>query len=763
MRHVGLESRWRLRRSFLMKQLIQDVKSGETSVIDVPPPQVAPGHVLVRNGASLVSAGTERTLVEFANKNIAQKAMARPDLVRKVLDKAAREGVLTALDAVRSKLGQPMALGYSCAGTVIAVGEGVPDIRVGDRVACAGFGNASHAEIVSVPRLLTALIPRADAREVSFEEAAFTTLGAIALQGIRLSEARLGETVAVIGLGLLGQLTVQMLKAAGCRVIGMDLQQSRCDLARRTGADNVTASPEEMRALCAQLTGGHGADSVLITADTQSDAPVALAGELTRARAIVVAVGAVGMNIPRKIYYEKELDFRISRSYGPGRYDPEYEQKGHDYPIGYVRWTENRNMSAFLEMLASGTVNVRELITHRYNIQEAVTAYQLITGELKQPFLGVVLTYSEQAQSTSRIDLRPSARVAETAEVAVGMIGAGNFAVRSLLPAMKKVNGLTLRGICSGAGLTARLAAEKFGFSYCASSSSDVIGDPAVNTVVIATRHNLHAQQIIDSLSAGKHVFCEKPMCLTEDELKHIIRAYASSSRLLMVGYNRRFAPLALEMKKAFASSTQPLIMQYRVNGGYIPAESWIQDPVQGGGRIVGEACHFVDLLTFLCGAEPVSVFAEAMDNSGTYRDDNAVITLRFANGSVGTIVYTANGDPSVPKERIEVLGDGAVAVLDDFRRLDITRNGKSRKFSSALRQDKGHEGEWLAFASAITGGGASPIPFSDLVATSLVTLYALASIKDGRRYEIQAGAVIAAASSPRSVAAAAHADRPTS
>ncbi len=742
-----------------MKQLIQDVKSGETSVIEVPPPQVTPGQVLVRNGASLVSAGTERTLVDFANKNLAQKAMARPDLVRKVIDKASREGVLTALDAVRSKLGQPIALGYSSAGTVIGVGEGVNDYRVGDRVACAGFGHASHAEVVSVPRLLVAAIPNRAGEEVSFEQAAFTTLGAIALQGIRLSEVRLGEIVAVIGLGLLGQLTVQMLKAAGCRVIAMDLQHSRCELARRMGADAVTTSVVEMRDCCTQLTNGHGADAVLITADTPSDEPIELAGELARSRAIVVAVGAVGMKIPRKVYYEKELDFRISRSYGPGRYDSAYEEKGNDYPIGYVRWTENRNMAAFLEMVASGAVNVRELITHRYWISEAVTAYQLITGELKQPFLGVVLQYPEQPESKSRIDLVHADRALAASDVVVGMIGAGNFATRSLIPAMKKAPGVRLRGICSGAGLNARLAAEKFGFDYCASAASEVIGDREVNTVVIATRHNLHAMQTMNAIEAGKHVFCEKPLCLTELQLAQIASAYSDKFRLLMVGYNRRFAPLAIELRNAFAQSKQPFVMQCRVNGGFIPAESWIQDPVEGGGRIVGEACHYVDLLTFLCGSEPVSVYAEQMDDAGIYRGDNAVITIRFRNGSVGTIVYTANGDPSVPKERVEVVGDGAIAVLDDFRRLEITRSGKSRKSSSALRQDKGHEGEWQAFAKAITSGAESPIPFTELISTSLVTLYAVRSMKDGKRYEIDSARFIQAAIEQNGAATPTHAD----
>jgi predicted dehydrogenase/threonine dehydrogenase-like Zn-dependent dehydrogenase len=727
-----------------MKQLIQDVKSGETSVLQVPPPQVAPGHVLVRNSASLVSAGTERTLVDFANKNLARKAMARPDLVRQVLDKASREGILTALDAVRSKLGQLLALGYSSAGTIIEVGEDVPDLKVGDRVACAGFGHACHAEIVNVPRLLTVAVPlRPDSTLVPLEEAAFTTLGAIALQGIRLSEAKLGETVAVIGLGLLGQLTVQMLKTAGCRVIGIDLQESRCSLANQLGADATTSSAELMRVLCSRMTDGHGADSVLITADTSSDEPVILAGELGRRRAIVVAVGAVGMHIPRKIYYEKELDFRVSRSYGPGRYDPEYEEKGHDYPISYVRWTENRNMAAFVSMVASGAVNVGPLITHRYEIEDGPTAYQLITGALKQPFMGVVLTYPAVDTCSTRINLNGAQRAA-TSEVTVGMLGAGNFAVRSLLPAMKKTPSVVLKGICSGAGLTARVAAEKFGFEYCASATSEIINDSAVNTVVIATRHNLHAQQLVESLNSGKHVFCEKPMCLNESELSAIISAYGDAAArskppILMVGYNRRFAPLAIELRQALASNSQPMVIQYRVNGGSIPVSSWIQDPILGGGRILGEVCHFVDLMTFLCGSQPVSVYAEAMDNAGEYRDDNVVITIRFGNGSIGTITYTANGDKAFSKERVEVFCGGMVAVLDDFRKLTVTRGGKTRNSSSLLRQDKGHEAEWVAFANSITKGLMAPIGFVDLVGTSLVTLYALQSIRDGARYQVDA------------------------
>jgi len=743
-----------------VKQVLQNLKTGTVELADVSIPLCQPGHLLIATRCSLISVGTERMVIEFARKNLLEKARARPDLVRQVLDKAQREGMLTTLESVRSRLDQPLALGYSSAGTVIAVGEGVTDIHVGDRVACAGGGYAVHAEVVSVPNNLVVKLPNS----VDFESAAFTTLGAIALHGLRLAEPQLGETVAVIGLGLVGLLTVQLAKAAGCRVLGMDPNPDRCRLAEQLGCDATATSSSQFASRVSQFTDGHGADKVIICAATPSNEPVELAGRIARDRATVVAVGAVGMEIPRKLYYEKELTFRVSRSYGPGRYDPEYEEKGHDYPIGYVRWTENRNMQAFLQLLAEGKVNVKPLIIHRFPIEEAPKAYDLITGKTGEPFLGVLITYPDQPDLSRKIVLNQHqvSRITHHASrsgidrVTIGLLGAGNFAVTTLLPNMKKVPGIEFIGVCTATGLSARHAGDKFGFRYCTTDENQILNDPDINTVVIATRHHLHARQVIAALNAGKHVFCEKPLALNEDELRDIVKAYQQANRRisesanaqirnpkseirnLMVGFNRRFAPMARQLKAFLADVHEPLVMHYRVNAGYIPPDHWVQDPEQGGGRIIGEVCHFVDFLTFLADALPVRVHARALPNDGRYRDDNVVITLEFADGSLGTITYVANGDKAFPKERVEVFGGGCVATLDDFRRLELVRGGRRKVVRSRLRRDKGHRGEWEAFVQALREGGPAPIPFEEIVATTLTTFAVVDSLRRGKLVAVE-------------------------
>src|ERR1039458_1478515 len=495
-----------------MKQVFQDARSAEVTVVEVPAPKLLAGCVLVRTAASLVSAGTERASSEFASKNLLQKARMRPDLVREILSKISRDGLVAAVSAVRSRLDQPIALGYSSAGTVVAVGEGVADINPGDRVACAGAGHAVHAEFACVPRLLVARIP---SETVSFDEAAFTTVGAVALHGVRTADVKLGDIVAVIGLGLLGQLTVQILKAAGCCVLGMDISAGRANLALRLGADAVSTSSSGFLDLCLQHSGRHGADSVLIAAQTASNDPVNLAGAVARNRAVVVAVGTVAMDIPRRFFYEKELDFRVSRSYGPGRYDSAYEQKGIDYPIGYVRWTETRNMEAFLKLLADRKLDLHPLITHRFPIARAYSAYDLITGKTQEAFLGVLIAYPEGADDTRHINLAALDRpVASQKSIHLGLLGAGSFAVGTLLPAIKRVGGVEMIVAGAANGPHARYAAEKFGFRSCATDEQEILSHPAVDTVVIATRHHLHAEQVIAALRSGKHVFCEKPLCL---------------------------------------------------------------------------------------------------------------------------------------------------------------------------------------------------------------------------------------------------------
>ena len=729
-----------------MRQLLQNISTGKAIVTDVPAPQAGPGEILVRVGASLVSAGTEKMVVEFAEKNVLQKAMARPDLVRQVLNKASREGILLTLSSVRQRLDTDMALGYSNAGEVIEVGEGASEFKIGDRVACAGGGFAVHAEFVRIPRNLAAKIPApTESRsEIEFEEAAFTTVGAIGLQGLRLTNSQLGEAVAVIGLGLIGLLAVQLARAAGCTVIGMDIDEQRCQLARELGCSLAARNAEQMRTMVAAVTGGKGADSVLITASTKSNEPVILAGDIARDCGRVVVVGAVGLEIPRKTYYEKELSFYVSRSYGPGRYDPDYEQFGRDYPIGYVRWTENRNMQAFLQLLANGRINVKKLITHRFDIQQADKAYELIAGKTGEPFTGVIIQYPANASASRHIALSATSEAGTPAagKVMVGMLGAGNFATAVLLPVLKNTANVELVGLATASGASARAAGSRYGFSYCSSDDEEVLRDSQINTIVIATRHNLHAQQVTAALEAGKHVFCEKPLCVSDEELQQISHTYhrsrsADAKPLLVVGYNRRFAPLAVQMRDFLRAAGEPLVMNYRVNAGFLPATHWTQTPEEGAGRIIGEVCHFVDFLVWLSGEQATSVYASALPNGGKYSNDNLVAALEFENGSVGTVTYVANGDKSFPKERVEAFSGGCVATLDDYRTLTTLRAGRQQTFRSRLRQDKGHAGEWKEFAKAICSGSPAPISFNEIVNVSRACLRMLDSLRERQKWVI--------------------------
>jgi predicted dehydrogenase/threonine dehydrogenase-like Zn-dependent dehydrogenase len=738
-----------------MKQVLQYARTGEITVEEVPAPQLLPGCVLLRVAASVVSAGTERASAEFARKSLLQKAHSRPDLVREVIGKVQRDGIFSAIEAVRSRLDQPQSPGYSSAGTVIAVGEGVTDIQAGDRVACAGAGFAVHAEIACVPRLLVVRIPaRPAGGEVPFDEAAFATLGAVALHGIRNAEAKLGDLVAVIGLGLLGQLTVQLLKAAGCRVLGMDLEPVRADLAQRMGADGTCSSAPPFRDLCVETSRGVGVDCVLITAETPSSDPVNLAGAVARDRAIVVAVGTVGMDIERKAYYEKELDFRVSRSYGPGRYDAAYEQKGRDYPIGYVRWTETRNMEAFVQLLSENEVDVGALITHRFSIDRAQSAYALITGKSREPFLGVVIEYASAtddlltlAAVPERADAALRSRPASSNGVSVGLLGAGVFAAGTLVPVMKASSDTTLVSVCAANGSHAQHVERKFGFRNCTTDESQLIRNPAIEAVVIATRHHLHAKQVLAALAAGKDVFCEKPLCLSEEELRSIVSAHlrlpSAERPTLMVGFNRRFALMAARMKSFLASISEPLALNYRINAGYLPPDHWVNDREQGGGRILGEVCHFVDLLMFLAASPIVEVEARFVGNAGRYSGDNVLVSLRFANRSEGTISYLANGDRAFSKERIEVFGGGSAAILEDFRHLELVRDGRKEIVHSRWRQDKGHRGEWAAFVQSVRNQNPSPIPLEELVCSTLATLRVDESALTGKRLAVNTEALL--------------------
>lgn len=719
-----------------MKQVLQNMKTGKTTVEEVPVPEPRPGQALVQVAASLVSAGTERMVVEFAEKSLVGKARSRPDLARQVVDKMKREGVLPTIQAAFDRLDQPMALGYSSAGVVAGLGPGVAGFKIGQRVACAGGGYAVHAGYNLVPRNL--LTPLSDA--VDFESAAFTTLGAIALHGFRLAEPQVGERVAVIGLGLLGLLTIQIAAAAGCQVFGIDTDPQRAALAAQFG---LPACPRDRAEGAARaFTANLGFDAVIICADTPSSDPVELAGAIARDRARVVATGAVGLTFPRKVYYEKELSFVNSRSYGPGRYDPSYEENGQDYPIGYVRWTEGRNFQAVVALMAGGKLQVKPLITHRFPIEEAVRAYEVITGKKKEPFLGVLLTYPAEMSGipVSRVTFPPTRMTREASQVTLGVLGAGLFANATLLPAIKKVKDIELVGIASAGGLHARHSGRKFGFAYAASSSDEIINDPSVNTVAILTRHDSHADLVVRALQAGKHVFVEKPLAIDQGGLEKVISALTADDGrrttargLLLVGFNRRFAPLALELARFLADRGEPLHVHYRVNAGYIPAGHWVHDPAQGGGRIVGEGCHFVDFAAFLAGAAPVSVSARALPDGGRYCQDNVSMTLAFPDGSLAVVDYLANGDKSFPKERVEVFCGGGVAVLDDFRSLETVRDGR-RRLRKLPRQDKGHAGEMLAFAEAITRGGPPPIPYEQLVGVTRATFAAVESLRSGGR-----------------------------
>lgn len=717
-----------------MKQVIQHVRSGELQVSEVPAPYGKAGGVVVRNVASLISAGTERMTIDFAGKSMLGKAKERPELVRQVLDKVRKDGLMPTVQAVMSRLDQPIPLGYSCAGVVEEVGRGAGEFVVGDRVACAGMGYASHAHAVFVPKNLTVKIPD----NVSFEDASYVTLGAIALQGVRTAEVRLGESVAVIGLGLLGQLAVQILKAGGCRVIGIDLDHAKVALAVELGADAAVPRSEDVEGAIAAFTGGIGVDAVLITAAADSNDPTELAGEICRDRGIVSMVGAVKMEIPRKVYYEKELQLRLSRSYGPGRYDPEYEEKGHDYPIGYVRWTERRNMEEFLRLISTGQVTPSRLTTHRFAIEEAERAYAIITGEDRQSFLGVMLTYGDDAGAAAirRIELKP--RAVKGGQVGLGFIGAGNFAKAVLLPRFKGAADAALIGISTATGMNAKTTGERYGFSYCTTDTAQLLADESIDAVVIATRHGSHASFAAAALRAGKAVFVEKPLAIDEAGLQQVLQAQAETGQLLTAGFNRRFSPLVGEMKRFFAEG-QPLAVQYRINAGPIPPGTWIHDPEDGGGRIIGEGCHFVDLVQYLTGDDPVEVFAHSLGGPTAELHDTVTITLRYRGGSIASINYFSTGDKSYPKEHVEVYGGGRIAVLDDFRRLLLTHGGK-RRVVKRHAQAKGFDEEVAAFLTAVKEGGQLPIPLRSLSSTTRATFAVEESLRTGQPISIPMG-----------------------
>jgi predicted dehydrogenase len=738
-----------------MKQAVQDLRGGGTRLVEVPIPAAGRGQVVVRTAFSLLSSGTERMVADFAGKNLADKARARPDLVRQTLDKARREGVLAALDAVRTRLAEPMALGYASSGTVVDVGAEITDLAPGDRVACAGGGFAVHAEYVAIPRLLLARLPDS----VDFETGAFATLGAIALHGFRLAQVQVGERVGVIGLGLVGLLATAIGRSAGAEVFGVDLNPERVVLGQRMGGRCYGRAQAAAAILAA--TGGQGADAVLICADTPANDPVELAAEIARDRARLVAIGAVGLELPRKAYYEKELNFVVSRSYGPGRYDPAYEEGGHDYPAGYVRWTEGRNLQSFVDLMGRGQIDVAPLITHRIPLERAAEAYDLITGEGGAPPIAVLLDHRAGEEATAGRQpvegpvlsgaegpvlsgasgvvegrlIRLAQGPSPAAPVRLGVLGAGRFAQGVVLPILKKRRGVACVGIASARGLNAAEAGRRFGFAYATTDEDRILQDAEINTLAILTRHNMHAQQTAAALRAGKNVWCEKPLALTAAGLSEVETALARASGILTVGFNRRFAPLARPLREFFGTEPGPLTMVYRVNAGALPPNHWLLDPEQGGGRTLGEVCHFVDFLTYLAAALPRRVTAQGSGG------EDVVVVLEFPGGSVGTIVYAAHGDRSSSKERLEVFGSGKTAVLDDFRRLEMSVGGRRETRRLWLRSDKGHAAHWDAFLSAVASGGPAPIPYPQLLAVADATLAAVESIRRGAAIELDPAA----------------------
>lgn len=703
-----------------MKQILQNIRNGDTRVVDIPVPEAGRGQVLIKTSRTLVSAGTERMLVEFGKAGWIDKARQQPDKVRLVLDKIKTDGLLPTVEAVFNKLNQPLPLGYCNVGRVVNMGVGASGFDVGDRV----ISNGKHAEVVSVPFNLCAKVPDS----VSDDEAAFTVLGAIALQGIRLVQPTLGETVVVTGLGLVGLLTVQLLRAHGCRVLGLDFDPVKLELAKQFGAEVVDlAAGQDPVAIAAAYSRGRGADAVIVTASTKSSEPMHQAALMCRQRGRIVLVGIAGLTLSRDDFFKKELTFQVSASYGPGRYDPNYEEKGQDYPVGFVRWTEQRNFEAVLDMMADGRLDVTPLISHRIAIADAEEAYALVAGSGSS--LGIVLSYPgiEVTLASKTLALKEAAVTVlheDRGRPSVSFLGAGNYATAVLIPAFKKA-GARLRSVASSTGVSGVHAGRKFGFEQTTTHTAGLFTDDAAHAVVITTRHDSHARFVIQALKAGKHVFVEKPLCLTLKELDAIQAACAPSHLhpaalpMVMVGFNRRFAPQVQKMKQLLNGVAGPKTFIMTVNAGAIAADHWTQDPAEGGGRIIGEACHFIDLLRFLAGA---SIARAALLRMDTATRDTISIQLLFADGSIGTVHYLANGSKAFPKERLEVFASGRILQLDNFRKLRGF-GWPDFKRMHLWRQDKGQTACAKAFVDALAGQGPIPIPLGELIEVSRVSI----------------------------------------
>jgi len=718
-----------------LKQVVQNYNTGELRVEDVPVPVCKSGGVLVRTAYSLISAGTERMKVDQARMSLIAKARARPDKVKQVIQSIKQVGLAETMNKVRERLDALTPLGYSLAGVVVDVGRDIDDFAIGDRVACAGEGIACHAEFVSVPHNLCVHVPD----NVELKDAAFATCGAIAMNGVRQAGVSLGDTVLVIGLGLIGLLGVQILKAAGCRVIGVDLDPAKLELAKQCGADlTLSRSNDAIENSIYEATDGIGADAAYIAASTKSSAPMKLAGDVVRDRGKVVIVGMVPIEADWQTYYHKELSVLLARSYGPGRYDRNYEMKGIDYTVGYVRWTQRRNLEEFARLIGDGRIQPSRMLPHVHKFDLAPEVYKQL-HEGSSGDVAMLFEYPADAPIERKVLVpKVAAKATGGGPVGVGFIGAGNFTTATLIPAIKHSGLARMKAICSAGGLTARSAAGRHGFEYCASDYKELLADKDIHAVVIATHHDTHARFAAEALRAGKHVFVEKPLAMNREQLDDIIQAQSETGRIVMTGFNRRFSPMSVAIREFFHGRTSPIEVVCRVNAGAIKADSWYQDAEEGGWRILSEGCHFIDLIQFLCGSKPADVFAEIIGGTRPGgQNDNCAVTIKMEDGSLGTLVYVANGDPGYEKERVEVFGQGRTAVIENWQVAKLFANNRHRKVRPA-GTGKGHAPEMVAFLEAVRNPAAAGPWFNEAIDTTLTTFAILESIRERKLIQIK-------------------------
>lgn len=727
-----------------MRILVQNYRNGELQMLEVPGPLIKKGSLLIQTKASLVSIGTEKAMIDVARKSLLGKALARPDWVKQVIDKIKTEGLMEAWRQSKARLDMPVPLGYSCAGVVIQVNLDERNFCIGDRVACAGSGYASHAELNVIPTNLCVKIPD----NVSFEDASYVALGGIAMEAVRLAKVELGFKVGVIGLGLLGQLTVQVLKSAGCHVMGVDISKEKCELSLLNGAElSVQIGKDDPISASNYFSNGYGLDSVIIFASTESNEPLIQAAHMCRERGRIVAGGLIGLDVPRKLFYEKELDLAVSRAWGPGIYDPDYEERNVKYPFPYVRWTAQRNMEEFLKLISNGMVKITNLTTHLFPFDKALEAYDIILNK-KEPAIGVVIQYSEESDkllvSNSGAfkikEYKTNTQKPMPSQIGIGLIGAGLFARGTFLPTIKKINDIRLVGVATASGLSGEHIKEKFNFEYCTTDYKELLSDPNIHIIFILTRHNSHSKFVCESLKAGKAVFVEKPLCINEDQLKEIIDIYYSlvkdsGSPFLMVGFNRRFAPATIRAIEFLGDKRSSSVVQIRCNAGYIPVESWVHKIDEGGGRIIGEVCHFVDLSQAITGGYPEKVFASCVYNPRGLRD-NVAVTLQMDNGAAVNIIYTSYGDKAFSREEVQIFSGGKVCIIDNFKNITFVSTGKIKK-NKRLEVDRGYLNELKTTIHALKERKISPIDFQSIIATTLTTFAIEESITRGEAVEI--------------------------